>query len=141
MNTNIKLAANFLKRCPSCLANLVRHLCDMTCGKDQSSYMKVIDVENGTQGKIQKEEAENIFRIVLSQTQINEPFYSANSCLYHLKMITLKLFVKRDKHLNGEGLCILYFICCFQKSNWAAHISNSLKTELRFFFSELRIFV
>lgn len=51
MNENIKLASNFLKRCPSCLANLVRHLCDMTCGINQSTYMKVLGTKNGTKGK------------------------------------------------------------------------------------------
>lgn len=48
---NIELAANFLKRCPSCMMNLARHLCDFTCGKDQSNYMKIVETQNNTKGK------------------------------------------------------------------------------------------
>ncbi|KAJ8965134.1 hypothetical protein NQ314_004359 [Rhamnusium bicolor] len=40
-DTSIKMAANFLKRCPSCMANLVRHLCSMTCSPDQSKFIDV----------------------------------------------------------------------------------------------------
>lgn len=39
------MAANFLKRCPNCLQNLVRHLCDFTCSHDQSQFINVISLE------------------------------------------------------------------------------------------------
>ncbi|XP_053696589.1 NPC intracellular cholesterol transporter 1 isoform X2 [Sabethes cyaneus] len=41
LNNNVKLAANFLARCPSCMANLVRHMCDFTCHPKQSTFMEV----------------------------------------------------------------------------------------------------
>ncbi|XP_049279815.1 NPC intracellular cholesterol transporter 1 isoform X3 [Anopheles funestus] len=45
LNKNVALAANFLARCPSCMANLVRHMCDFTCSPQQSSFMKVVSTE------------------------------------------------------------------------------------------------
>lgn len=42
LNKNIELAASFLKRCPSCLQNLVQHLCDFTCSDQQSDFIEVI---------------------------------------------------------------------------------------------------
>lgn len=46
---SIKLAANFLKRCPSCMMNLVRHLCDFTCSPQQSNFMEIVATkDNGT---------------------------------------------------------------------------------------------
>lgn len=41
LNQNVKLAANFLARCPSCMANLVRHMCDFTCSPQQSKFMEI----------------------------------------------------------------------------------------------------
>lgn len=46
LNTNINMAAGFLKRCPSCLRNLVRHLCDFTCNPHQSDFIEVTALEN-----------------------------------------------------------------------------------------------
>lgn len=46
----IKLAANFLSRCPSCLNNLVRHLCEMTCSPNQSKYLKAVNTSLNTEG-------------------------------------------------------------------------------------------
>ncbi|GLG97656.1 hypothetical protein R5R35_004762 [Gryllus longicercus] len=51
LDRNIELAANFLQRCPSCMQNLVRHLCQITCGVDQSRYMNVTQVEVNDEGK------------------------------------------------------------------------------------------
>ncbi|XP_044253675.1 NPC intracellular cholesterol transporter 1 isoform X1 [Tribolium madens] len=48
--SSVQLAANFLKRCPSCMMNLAGHLCDFTCGKDQTNYMKVVEIKNNTKG-------------------------------------------------------------------------------------------
>ena len=45
MDKSINLAAAFLKRCPSCLQNLVKHICDFTCGTDQSRFINVTQVE------------------------------------------------------------------------------------------------
>lgn len=49
LDTNIKLAANFLKRCPSCMNNLAKHLCYMTCSPVQSDFLNAsvkIDTQN-----------------------------------------------------------------------------------------------
>ncbi|XP_055643175.1 NPC intracellular cholesterol transporter 1 isoform X2 [Toxorhynchites rutilus septentrionalis] len=45
LNNNVKLAANFLARCPSCMANLVRHMCDFTCNPKQSTFMEIKSTE------------------------------------------------------------------------------------------------
>ncbi|XP_044592078.1 NPC intracellular cholesterol transporter 1 isoform X2 [Cotesia glomerata] len=44
-DTNIKLASNFLARCPSCLDNLVKHLCEFTCSPKQSLFMNATQIE------------------------------------------------------------------------------------------------
>lgn len=44
-DTNIKLASVFLNRCPSCLDNLVKHLCEFTCSPYQSSFMNATKIE------------------------------------------------------------------------------------------------
>lgn len=51
INKNIKLAANFLKRCPSCFHNLVEHICDFSCSPNQSNFMKIHGTEKGDKGK------------------------------------------------------------------------------------------
>lgn len=43
LDANIKLASNFLKRCPSCLDNLVKHFCDLTCAVNQSKFINVTE--------------------------------------------------------------------------------------------------
>ncbi|KAJ8923333.1 hypothetical protein NQ315_001891 [Exocentrus adspersus] len=45
-DSNIVMAANFLKRCPSCMQNLVNHLCDMTCSTNQSKFINVTKTAN-----------------------------------------------------------------------------------------------
>ncbi|XP_014102679.1 NPC intracellular cholesterol transporter 1 isoform X1 [Bactrocera oleae] len=52
LNENIKLAANFLERCPSCMANLVRHLCDLTCSPKQSGFSKIAQSSISPAGKV-----------------------------------------------------------------------------------------
>lgn len=51
LNTNVKMAANFLQRCPSCMTNFVQHICDFTCSPQQSQFMKVEEVEKGDKGE------------------------------------------------------------------------------------------
>ncbi|XP_005183450.1 NPC intracellular cholesterol transporter 1 isoform X3 [Musca domestica] len=51
LNKNIKLAANFLDRCPSCMANLVKHLCEFTCSPKQSEFIHVVETKNNADGK------------------------------------------------------------------------------------------
>ncbi|KAF4517183.1 hypothetical protein B566_EDAN005615 [Ephemera danica] len=50
LDANINLAANFLKRCPSCMRNLVRHFCDMTCSPEHSNFINVTSIKNFTKG-------------------------------------------------------------------------------------------
>ncbi|XP_075151532.1 Niemann-Pick type C-1a isoform X2 [Haematobia irritans] len=52
LNKNIKLAANFLDRCPSCMANLVRHLCEFTCSPKQSEFMHTVETKTSGDGKL-----------------------------------------------------------------------------------------
>lgn len=51
LDTNIELAANFLQRCPSCLQNLVQHICDFTCAPDQSRFMNVSAFDETADGQ------------------------------------------------------------------------------------------
>ncbi|XP_063244336.1 NPC intracellular cholesterol transporter 1 isoform X2 [Bacillus rossius redtenbacheri] len=51
LDQSILLAANFLQRCPSCLRNLVSHICAFTCAPDQSSFVNVTEVERSSDGK------------------------------------------------------------------------------------------
>lgn len=48
LDKNIKLAANFLKRCPSCMNNLAKHLCHFTCSPVQSDFFNAT-IKTGTQ--------------------------------------------------------------------------------------------
>ncbi|XP_069696663.1 NPC intracellular cholesterol transporter 1 isoform X2 [Periplaneta americana] len=50
MDNSILLAAAFLQRCPSCLQNLVKHICDMTCGIDQSRFINISELEENEKG-------------------------------------------------------------------------------------------
>lgn len=45
MDRSISLAANFLKRCPSCMSNFLKQICEMTCSPNQSKFIKVVDVD------------------------------------------------------------------------------------------------
>ncbi|XP_033197932.1 Niemann-Pick type C-1a isoform X3 [Bombus vancouverensis nearcticus] len=45
MDQNIKLASNFLNRCPSCLDNLVKHFCEFTCSPVQSKFINVTEIQ------------------------------------------------------------------------------------------------
>lgn len=49
-DSSILIAANFLKRCPSCMHNFVQHLCDMTCAVDHSRFLNVVDVQTNDKG-------------------------------------------------------------------------------------------
>ncbi|XP_059468313.1 NPC intracellular cholesterol transporter 1 isoform X2 [Neocloeon triangulifer] len=41
LDSNLQIASTFIKRCPSCLQNFVRHFCDMTCASNQSDFLVV----------------------------------------------------------------------------------------------------
>ncbi|XP_015594576.1 NPC intracellular cholesterol transporter 1 isoform X2 [Cephus cinctus] len=45
LDANIKLASNFLKRCPSCLNNLQKHFCEFTCSQSQSAFINITSIE------------------------------------------------------------------------------------------------
>ncbi|XP_016944927.3 NPC intracellular cholesterol transporter 1 isoform X2 [Drosophila suzukii] len=50
LNKNVKLAGNILDRCPSCMENLVRHICQFTCSPKQSEFMHVVETEKNKEG-------------------------------------------------------------------------------------------
>lgn len=52
LNKNIKLASAILDRCPACMTNLVKHICDFTCSPEQSKYAKVIETQINEKGII-----------------------------------------------------------------------------------------
>lgn len=54
LNKNVKLAGNFLDRCPSCMENLVRHICEFTCSPKQSEFMHVAATEKNNTGDYYK---------------------------------------------------------------------------------------
>jgi Niemann-Pick C1 protein len=41
LDVNLGMASGFIKRCPSCLQNFVRHFCEMTCASNQSDFLVV----------------------------------------------------------------------------------------------------
>lgn len=41
LKENYKMAANIFGRCPSCLHNLVRHMCDYICSPRHAEFIKV----------------------------------------------------------------------------------------------------
>ncbi|XP_034472622.1 NPC intracellular cholesterol transporter 1 [Drosophila innubila] len=45
LNEQVKLAANFLDRCPACMSNLVRHICEFSCSPSQSEFVKVVETK------------------------------------------------------------------------------------------------
>lgn len=45
MDTGLALPSSMLKRCPSCLKNFVKSICQMTCSPVQSKFLKVIKTE------------------------------------------------------------------------------------------------
>ncbi|XP_012258607.2 NPC intracellular cholesterol transporter 1 isoform X2 [Athalia rosae] len=45
LNNNVEIAANFLQRCPSCMNNLVKHICEFTCSPVQSNFMNVTNIQ------------------------------------------------------------------------------------------------
>ncbi|KAM8715427.1 hypothetical protein ACLKA7_002475 [Drosophila subpalustris] len=45
LNEQVKLAANILDRCPACMTNLVRHICEFSCSPLQSEFAKVVETE------------------------------------------------------------------------------------------------
>jgi len=51
LNKNVKLAGNILDRCPSCMENLVRHICQFTCSPKQSEFMHVVETEKNKEGE------------------------------------------------------------------------------------------
>ncbi|KAL3273725.1 hypothetical protein HHI36_015154 [Cryptolaemus montrouzieri] len=52
LDRSIELAANFLNRCPSCMKNFMRIICDYTCSHDHSNYVEIVNItKNPTTGK------------------------------------------------------------------------------------------
>ncbi|CAH1135903.1 unnamed protein product [Ceutorhynchus assimilis] len=49
LDKSVNLAANFLKRCPSCMFNLVRSICDLTCSPHQSTFIAVKETKTNEQ--------------------------------------------------------------------------------------------
>ncbi|KAK9709012.1 Niemann-Pick C1 N terminus [Popillia japonica] len=45
MDSNIIIAANFLQRCPSCINNLIKHICEMSCATNQSKFIDVVSTK------------------------------------------------------------------------------------------------
>lgn len=52
LNKNIKLASAILDRCPACMTNLAKHICDFTCSPEQAKYAKVIETQINEKGII-----------------------------------------------------------------------------------------
>lgn len=41
LDKGLTFAGNLLRRCPSCMNNLAKHICEFTCSPQQSSFMNV----------------------------------------------------------------------------------------------------
>ncbi|CAG2056079.1 unnamed protein product, partial [Timema podura] len=73
LDTSITMAAGFIQRCPACMRNLARHLCDMTCSPSQSRFINVTEVEKSKEGK----EFVNALELYVTDTYISGTY---NSC-------------------------------------------------------------
>jgi Niemann-Pick C1 protein len=40
LDENLRLAEGILKRCTSCVKNLIRHICEFTCSTTQSKFVE-----------------------------------------------------------------------------------------------------
>lgn len=78
LNKNVKMAAGFLKRCPSCLKNLVRHLCEFTCSPNQSTFLQVKSIEVN---KETKREYVSEVDLHISEDYINGTYESCKQVL------------------------------------------------------------
>lgn len=67
------MAAGFLKRCPSCLKNLVQHLCEFTCSPTQSDFVHVKSIEVN---KVTKKEYVTEVDLHVSEEYINGTYDS-----------------------------------------------------------------
>ncbi|XP_075217206.1 Niemann-Pick type C-1a isoform X2 [Lycorma delicatula] len=50
LDTSLIMATSFLKRCPSCEHSFIEHICDISCGPDQSRFMNVTQIEENEEG-------------------------------------------------------------------------------------------
>ncbi|XP_032685045.1 NPC intracellular cholesterol transporter 1 isoform X2 [Odontomachus brunneus] len=73
LDTNINLAAGFLMRCPNCLDNLVKHICDFTCAVNQSKFMNVTDT-----AKVDDNEYINGVEVYITNRYLEGTFNSCN---------------------------------------------------------------
>ena len=51
MQSQLNLVAAFLKRCPSCITNLLQHICQLTCSPHQSKFVNVTEIKKNSNGK------------------------------------------------------------------------------------------
>lgn len=49
MANGLDEASVFFARCPTCLENMEKYICEMTCAKDQSKYMTVLKTEQNAE--------------------------------------------------------------------------------------------
>ncbi|EFN66499.1 Niemann-Pick C1 protein [Camponotus floridanus] len=73
LDANIKLASNFLKRCPSCLDNLAKHFCDFTCATNQSKFINVTE-----KGEASGKEYVNGIDVFITNKYLEGTFNSCN---------------------------------------------------------------
>ncbi|XP_053981855.1 NPC intracellular cholesterol transporter 1 isoform X2 [Hylaeus volcanicus] len=73
MDFNVKLASNFLSRCPSCFDNLVKHFCEFTCSTEQSTFINVTEIlKEGSTEYINK------IDVYITNKYLEGTFYSCN---------------------------------------------------------------
>ncbi|XP_017474747.1 PREDICTED: Niemann-Pick C1 protein [Rhagoletis zephyria] len=100
LNDNIKLAANFLERCPSCMANLVRHLCDFTCSPKQSEFTKVAETAISANGKVYV----NALDLHITAAYTNNTYKSCSQIFMYVIFLCIGYLVG-DGLMNSGGLC------------------------------------
>lgn len=75
LENGVALAANFLSRCPSCLDNFARVICEMTCSSKQSVFLEPVKFDVNDKGKPSVKE----INYYITNDLINRVF---NSCKY-----------------------------------------------------------
>lgn len=92
------MAAGFLKRCPSCLRNLVQHLCEFTCSPVQSDFVHVKSIEVN---KVTKKEYVTEVDLHVSEEYINGTYDSCKQVISSKFFISHVLILIVIFHLIG----------------------------------------
>ncbi|KAL7026898.1 hypothetical protein ACKWTF_005220 [Chironomus riparius] len=77
LNENIKIAASLLNRCPSCMKNLVTHICDFICSPHHSDFIEVKRTKQNKQNQTYVDEID----LYVTEDYLNGTYESCKNIL------------------------------------------------------------